>query len=224
MRLWKRASHDSARTPYKLLSVLLQYPDRAVLGAEEELAAAIAALPPSRQREAIERFWASWQEVTPTERAQRYVETFDFQKPGQPVSRCCSLNLSYYLQGDKRQRGSMLVRLKRLYAAAGLILEGRELPDYLPVILEFAELAPDGYGQTILAEFRATLEVVRTSLRELNSPYAYLLDALCYGLPRLSPLEAERVQRIMADGPPSEQVGLEPFAPPEVMPERSARR
>jgi nitrate reductase delta subunit len=197
--------------------VLLSYPDQRLLEAEAELGHAIGALLPSKQKGAITQFWAYWQSASPTERAQRYVETFDLESR-------CSLYLSFYLQGDKRQRGVSLLRLKRLYAAAGFILEGKELPDSLPVILEFAELAPSGYGEAILAEFRPALEALRASLHELSNPYAHLLDALCLGLPRLSLLEAERVQRIIRDGPPSEQVGLEPFAPPEVVPERGAQR
>jgi nitrate reductase delta subunit len=203
--------------PYKLLSVLLSYPDARMNEADDELAAALAAMLRSRQSEAIERFWSYWLTSSPIERAQHYVETFDLQKR-------CSLYLSFYLQGDKRQRGMSLLHLKRLYAAAGLHLEGKELPDYLPVILEFAALAPPGYGETILVDLRPALEAVRASLHDLRSPYAHLLDALCCGLPRLSPLEAERTQRIMREGPPSERVGLEPFAPPEIMPETGARR
>jgi len=202
---------------YKLLSVLLKYPDERVLAAGDELAAAIAVLPPSRQRQAVERFWAYWIGATALERAQRYVETFDFQKRG-------ALYLSYYLEGDKRQRGTILLRLKQLYAAAGLIPHGNELPDYLPVVLEFAAWAPKGYGEVVLGELRPAIEVVRTSLRELGSPYVHLLDALCENLPRLAPLDAERMQRIIAGGPPTETVGLEPFAPPEVMPATETRR
>lgn len=205
------------RTLYKLLSVLLQYPDGLINGAEAEISQAISSLPPAKEREAIERFWSSCLRLNPTERAQQYVETFDFDKR-------CGLYLSFYLQGDKRQRGMILLRLKRLYAAAGLLPEGSELPDYLPVLLEFAALAPAEYGGTILGELRPAIEVVRTALRSLDSPYAYLLDALCHSLPRLTPLEAERVQHIIAEGPPDEKVGLEPFAPPEVMPATEARR
>lgn len=215
LRVQRKAAHAPAL--YKLLSILLQYPDRHVLEAEEEIAAAIEGVSTSKQREAIDRFWTYWTHATPTERAQRYVETFDFQKRG-------GLYLSFYLEGDKRQRGMILLRLKRLFAASGLLLEGKELPDYLPVLLEFAAMAPEGYGETILDEMRPAIEVVRSSLHDLDSPYAHLLDALCFSLSRLTPLEAERVQRIIAEGPPSEQVGLEPFAPPEVMPATEARR
>lgn len=211
---WRREEHP---LPYKLLSVLLSYPDERILEAQDELATCIHALPPARSKDALLRFWSYWMATSPTERAARYVETFDMEKR-------CSLYLSFYLQGDKRQRGTSLVHLKRLYAAAGLYLEAKELPDFLPVMLEFAEFAPPGYGQAILTDMRPALEVLRRGLQEIDSPYVHLLDALCSGLPRLSPLEAERVQRIVQEGPPDEQVGLEPFAPPEVMPERGARR
>lgn len=217
MRRWHPGRSAATQIPYKLLSVLLTYPDTRLTEAEAELSAAIKALPASGQQEAIARFWSYWESVTSMERAQRYVETFDLQKR-------CSLYLSFYLQGDKRQRGMSLLHLKRLYTAAGLYLDGAELPDYLPVILEFAAMAPAGYGEQVLTDMRPALEALRRSLREMESPYVHLLDALCMSLPRLSPLEAERVQRIVREGPPSEQVGLEPFAPPEIMPERGARR
>jgi len=111
-----------------------------------------------------------------------------------------------------------LLRLKRLYAAADLELAGDELPDYLPLMLEFAALAPTGAGDLVLREHRPGLELLRRGLREDESPYADLLDALVAGLPRLTVLERERIRSLAADGPPTERVGLEPFAPPEVMP------
>jgi nitrate reductase delta subunit len=212
-----RGPASQERPPYQLLSVLLRYPDRRLQEAGEELSAAVDALPPGQAGEAIRRFWSYWSSTSPTEREACYVETFDLQKR-------CGLHLSYYLHGDRRQRGVALLHLKRMYAAAGLVLEPSELPDYLPVMLEFAAFAPPGYGETVLRQFRPALELVRLGLHDLESPYAHLLDALCAGLPRLSPLEATQVTRLIAQGPPSEQVGLEPFAPPEVMPRSEAHR
>jgi nitrate reductase delta subunit len=198
-------------TPYKLLSVLLRYPDEHVVEAREELAAAAAALPASAPRDGLDRFLAYFAATPATELAERYVETFDLRRGS-------GLYLSYYLHGDTRKRGMALLRLKRLYAAAGLEATTGELPDYLPLVLEFAALAPDGAGETLLREHRASLELLRSSLHEADSPYAHLLDALCAGLPRLSALEREHVRRLAEGGPPEEQVGLQPFAPPEVMP------
>ena len=86
-------------------------------------------------------------------------------------------------------------------------------------MLEFAALAPDGAGETLLREHRpgARAPPARAPRRgAARTPH--LLDALCAGLPRLTALERERIRSLAADGPPSEQVGLQPFAPPEVMP------
>jgi nitrate reductase delta subunit len=187
--------------PYRLLSLALDYPTAEL---DEALAAEPAdpALAP----------YLRWARETPLpERQRRYVETFD-------LDRRATLHLTYYLLGDTRKRGLALLRLKRLYAAAGLPLETDELPDYLPALLEFAALAPDGYGATLLEEHRLALELLRLRLAELESPWASLLERLCGSLPRLHAPERDRLARLLAEGPPGEQVGLEPFAPPEVMP------
>ena len=111
-----------------------------------------------------------------------------------------------------------LLRLKRLYRAAGLPLEGSELPDYVPVMLEFAASALDGRGEIVLREHRPALELLGSSLRERGTPYAELIDTVCATLGEASPGDRARAVKLAATGPPSELVGLEPFAPPEVMP------
>ena len=91
-------------------------------------------------------------------------------------------------------------------------------------MLEFAAAAPPGHGELVLREHRAALELVRLSLRERESPYAHLLDAVCLTLGDASAADRARMLRLAATGPPRELVGLEPFAPPEVMPSAEARR
>lgn len=188
----------------KLLSLLLQYPSDELLAAREELAAEARGTP-------LERFAQWWGETDPAELRRVYVDTFDFTRRN-------SLYLTYHVHGDRRQRGIALLRLKQRYASVGLELLDGELPDYLPVMLEFAALAPPDVGVAALAEHRDAIELVRASLRDRRSPYAPLLDAVAGLLPGLTQAQARRVARLAAEGPPSEQVGLEPFAPPEVMP------
>jgi nitrate reductase delta subunit len=192
--------------PYKLLSLLLQYPDDELLGVGGALAAAAAELPRGTARTSIGRFLDHWASASPSDLREDYVRTFDFD-------RRASLHLTYHTHGDRRQRGLELVRLKRRFAEAGLVLGEGELPDYLPVLLEFAELAPDGAGAQVLAELREPLELVRAALHERGSPYAGLLDALVAGLPKLTRAQLERVRQLAAEGPPAELVGLEPFLP-----------
>lgn len=206
-----------ARPPYKVLSLLLQYPGDELLAARAAIADAIQAMRPSPERAALLRFLKWYGSAPPVEVQQQYVETFDLE-------RRCGLHLTYFTEGDTRRRGMALLRLKRRYADAGLPMAGSELPDYLPAMLEFAALAPEGDGRRLLAEHRTGLELLRTSLRDRRSPYAELLDAVCADLPGLGAGELDRLRRLMVEGPPAEEVGLEPFAPPEVMPAREARR
>ncbi len=205
---------------YKLCSLLLQYPDEELLGAGDELRDAVAGLPRSAASaaESLQRFLTWWSGTDPVEVARHYVETLDLNKRS-------GLYLTFYSDGDKRERGSALLRLKQIYRASGLPLEGAgELPDYLPVMLEFAAAAPEGRGEIVLREHRASLELLRLSLRDLGSPYAEVLDAVCSTLGAASPADKARVGKLAASGPPQELVGLEPFAPPEVMPSSGAPR
>jgi nitrate reductase delta subunit len=202
---------------YKICSLALQYPDDDLLAARIDLAAAAAALPRTAAKSALGRFLSWWTEAPKLELAQHYVQTFDLHKRS-------ALYLTFYSLGDRRDRGLGLLRLKKLYRAAGLPLEGRELPDYLPIMLEFAAAAAPGQGELVLREHRTALELVRGSLHEQRSPYAHVLDAVCMLTGQLSPGERLSLERLLAQGPPQELVGLEPFAPPEVMPASGARR
>jgi len=130
----------AAPEAFEIASLLLRYPAQAELDRDPEVAAA-AGLLPKRLRGPIERFLAHRSETPAIDLEQEYVETFD-------TRRRCTLNVSYYLYGDTRRRGVALLRLKRMYAAAGLVLDSDELPDHLPVMLEFAALAPPGTAST----------------------------------------------------------------------------
>ncbi|WP_431897472.1 nitrate reductase molybdenum cofactor assembly chaperone [Nonomuraea sp. bgisy101] len=131
--------------------------------------------------------------------AAHYVETFDLQR------RCC-LYLTYYADGDTRRRGESLTRLKARYRAAGWELFDDELPDFLPVALEFAALDPA--GEEVLKEHRAALELLRTALREAGSPYESVISVVCGTLPAATPAELLRAERLAAQGPPAESVGV----------------
>jgi nitrate reductase molybdenum cofactor assembly chaperone NarJ/NarW len=196
--------------PLKLVSLLLQYPDGALLAARPELCDASGELPPGAQTDAICRFVAWYRDVPAEELQGRYVETFDF-------ARRSALYLSYHTFGDRRQRGMALLNLKQRYAAAGFEVADSELPDYLPLMLEFAVLAPEP-GLEMLERHREPIELIRSSLHAEQSPWAALFDAVTLPLPGLTRAQAARIRRLAQEGPPEEEVGLEPFAPPETMP------
>lgn len=188
---------------WRLLSLLLDYPDERLLAVGEELRAAALELEPGSCREAILAFLERRAELSETDVQRGYVETFDFARRN-------TLYLSFHTYGDRRQRGMAMLHLKQIYRRAGLELSEGILPDHLPAVLEFTDTSPRR-GVEILADFRPALEVIRAALHEEGSDYARLLDALVAQLPEVSSDDLEKARRIAAEGPPSEQVGLEPF-------------
>ncbi|BDE66830.1 hypothetical protein TPCU411_04350 [Cutibacterium acnes] len=91
--------------------------------------------------------------------------------------------------------------------SAGFELDhANELPDYLPVVLEFSARASE--GDTLLRANREALEVIRSALVTASSPYAHLLEGLCLILSPLDKKTLARYQKLISQGPPVEMVGL----------------
>lgn len=188
----------------RLCSLLLQYPDAELAAARPVLTATVEALPSSSAAEDLAAFtsWFACQETEALER--HYVEMFDLRRKS-------SLYLTYYLHGDTRRRGMALLTLNQRYKAAGWDTDGGELPDHLPVVLEFAALAGPGGGEAPLRQHRRGLELIHRALTDADSPYRHVLAALLTLLP--PPTEADRaaVAQLVAEGPPNEEVGLDPY-------------
>jgi len=193
--------------PYKLASVLLQYPTTALFDGLGVLEAEAARLPRPCATP-LGRFLGWLQATPPTEVAQHYVATFDLR-------RRCALYLTYYRYGDTRKRGMAMLAFKAAYRAAGLAPSDGELPDYLPMVLDFAALHPR--GEKLLRSHRADLELLLRALRDADSPYADVIEAVCAQLPALRRPDQALVRRFWESGPPEEEVGLEPFAPPDYL-------
>lgn len=197
--------------PLKLASLLLQYPSEELREAAAVARAIEIAPARGRQAERLHDFCGWYASRTLAELQRLYVDAFDFTKQ-------CSLHLTYHVHGDRRQRGMAMLALKEAYRAAGFDPPGTELPDFLPLMLEFASLAPEASGVELLEDNRVAIELIRAGLERESSPFAPLVEVVVVGLGRLSSAKLGRIRRLAAEGPPSEDVGLEPFAPPEVMP------
>jgi nitrate reductase delta subunit len=104
-----------------------------------------------------------------------------------------------------------------------MILSDDELPDHLAVVLEFGATADVAGARVLLLEHRAGLELLRLALEDAQSPWAHVLQAVSATLPPLAGDDREAVMRLAAQGPPAEEVGLAPFAPPEYMPQPRGR-
>ncbi|WP_028800535.1 nitrate reductase molybdenum cofactor assembly chaperone [Streptomyces sp. 142MFCol3.1] len=188
----------------RLVSLFLQYPDAELTAARTELATVVQALPATPAALHLARFTDWFAAQVPEELERHYVEMFDLRRKS-------SLYLTYYLHGDTRRRGMALLTLNQRYRAVGWDTDGGELPDHLPVVLEFAALAGPGGGEAPLRQHRRGLELIHRALTDAQSPYQHVLATLLTLLP--PPTEADRaaVARLVAEGPPNEDVGLDPY-------------
>ena len=198
---------------FLVASRLLSYPDDDLAAALPMLRAATDTLGPGSAG-AHDDLVAAFEhlESTPLLAAQQdYVSTFDLKR------RCC-LYLTYYLNGDTRRRGMALWRFQETYRRAGQRLTSGELPDFLPVLLEFAAADDDADAAalTLLDEHREGLEVLVAALERFRSPYASVVHAVVQVLPELTAEQRAAAARLVAEGPPAELVGLEPFSVTDV--------
>ena len=147
----------------RALAALLSYPDGELLEALPELEAFLPedVLVLSGELRKQDLFRSQ----------ERYVALFD-------RSRALSLHLFEHVHGESRDRGQAMVDLQAMYAARGLSVAGRELPDYFPAFLEFCSLLPSRDSKELLVETSHILRGIGDRLAERGSRYATLFSAL----------------------------------------------
>ncbi|POX37277.1 nitrate reductase molybdenum cofactor assembly chaperone [Streptomyces sp. Ru73] len=190
---------------HQAASLLLAYPDDDWPQRLETVRSAVAALP-GPEIGLLLRFCRSVRDVPALTLAARYVATFD-------RSRRRSLYLTYYTDGDTRRRGASLARLKARYRAHGWQPAEDELPDFLPLMLEFAARNAED-GTALLVAHRPAIEVLGFALEAHRSPYTDIVRAVCRTLPGNAPASREEAVSLARTGPPAETVGLDAFPSP----------
>jgi nitrate reductase molybdenum cofactor assembly chaperone NarJ/NarW len=202
-----RARRGDPRVVYQVASWCLDYPTRRLVDRLPQLRAALDEQPASV---AVERLGCLVDHLARSrleDLQQHYVRVFD-------LSRKHALHLSYWTDGDTRRRGGVLAGFKADYRASGFVVAtGGELPDYLPMVLEFAALVDLEGGRAKLQEYRASLELLRLALLDAGTPYADAVVAVCATLPGSSPADRAAVMAMVGTPAPSETVGLEPYDP-----------
>ncbi|MCB1553312.1 MAG: nitrate reductase molybdenum cofactor assembly chaperone [Xanthomonadales bacterium] len=157
---------------FKLLSSLLDYPQDVLWAHREELLQACTdpALPPSR-REALATFTVDLLDLEPMAAQERWLALFD-------RGRSMSLLLFEHIHGESRDRGQAMVDLIETYRRAGFELNSRELPDYLPLLLEFLSRRDAVEARDWLQHSGHILELLAARAAERNSPYGLIFEIL----------------------------------------------
>jgi nitrate reductase molybdenum cofactor assembly chaperone NarJ/NarW len=184
-RAWHAGSSPEVRAVVmRAAALLLDYPSADQAEADARLiGAALAELPDEAPQRALREFLSWWRQLMPRDREGSYVETFD-------LSPRHSLHLSSWHDGDAAERSACLLRLRATYCEAGVEVSSAELPDYLPLLLEFAAAVPDAWP-LLTAETEA-LERLRQSLAADGSPFELVVSAVVAALPPDKPPRKER--------------------------------
>lgn len=157
----------------RVLARLLDYPDAALRDHLAEMRDALhaeRALSESRLAE-LDALIARLAQAAVLDVESDYVELFD-------RGRATSLHLFEHVHGDSRERGPAMIDLAQTYEKAGLYLAEGELPDFLPVVLEFTSTQPPREARAFLGEMAHIFNAIFTALEQRGSAYASVLAAL----------------------------------------------
>lgn len=157
------------KTLFKLISHWLLYPEASFLHVDwEEI---IDAVIDAKIKSDLTDFLNYYRSHPLQELQENYVQTFDFNR-----------NSNLYLTGStmitENKRGLYLAELSQTYKKAGYVIKTSELPDYLPLFLEFASLCEEEILVDLIQLYKSAIEEKYKFLKELNSPYALVFDAL----------------------------------------------
>lgn len=185
----------------RVLGRLLDYPSEALRAALPELMLALQqeqALSPARMAE-LQALLARLGAADGLAVQALYVDSFD-------RGRATSLHLFEHVHGDSRERGPALIDLAATYKAGGMLFDAPELPDFLPVVLEFASTQAPETARAFLAEMAHILNTIHSGLIKQANPYAAAIGAvleLAGEKPQAVPITAE---------PPLDESWQEPAA------------
>ncbi|SMC28447.1 respiratory nitrate reductase chaperone NarJ [Andreprevotia lacus DSM 23236] len=157
-------------TLYRILSALLSYPEPDLLDALDEIDTALHAHPEARQTLApLTAFLGRYSLV---ELQENYVATFD-RNPAH------SLHLFEHVHGESRDRGQAMVDLLHEYLQHGYEPHAAELPDHVPLFLEYLSLCDDTKAEALLGDAIHVLAAIGARLARNESPYATVFMVLC---------------------------------------------
>ncbi len=155
---------------FRVLSKLIDYPDNELM---ENLDSVIEFVKESTEIDESEKAtimeFISWMRVhTATGIQQAYVETFDMVPEH-------DLHLTHHIFGDDNGRGPALIDLSELFKAEGLEVKDGEIPDFLPLILEYVATLDDMESRVFLGDVKKVVKVIADNLDEAESPYSKLI-------------------------------------------------
>ena len=158
---------------FKAVGALLDYPTVELQAAADEIEQALAeerALP-AAELDGVRAFIERLRRSDIMDLQEYWIGLFDRSKR-------LALHLYEHSYGESRDRGQAMVNLALTYRMNGFELNAAEMPDYLPLFLEFLSVIPEVHARRYLTDAIEIIEALRVRLEERDSTYAALLSAL----------------------------------------------
>jgi len=157
----------------KVLSLLLSYPEAEMLGALDEMAAVVEQenLLQEDHKKFVLALIDSYRGADLLDLQEHYVALFD-------RGRFLSLHIFEHVHGESRDRGQAMVNLLQMYEAHGFEMSTHELPDYIPLFLEFLSLQEQAEAVQLLHDAMPVLSLLGARLTERGSDFHAIFDAL----------------------------------------------
>jgi nitrate reductase delta subunit len=165
-RMKKNLSHI-----FKVLSVLLCYPDDDYLSQIKEMEAIAADMPPDEFKNSIQAFLDYIKTQSAVQLREIYTAAFD-------VRPATTMNLTYHIWGDNEKRADMLTQLQQVYQDAGFERISGELPDHLPLLLEFLSVCPEDTDVRLIWQCFQKFDTYIDRLKQTSTAHSALLQPL----------------------------------------------
>lgn len=156
---------------FQLCSYLLHYPTNEIYESFSELEKELDLMDVPEIKQEMESFFSKAKNVPQEQLATMYVDTFDFGKKS-------NLYVTYMSNGEQRERAMDLLFIKNYYKLNGFDCTDLELPDYLPIMLEFASTQTKESVEMLFSRYSRNVYEMIESIKNTNEIYGHLVEAL----------------------------------------------
>lgn len=162
---------QDTKTLFRVLSVLLHYPGEDYFRQVSKIEPILVDMPPEEFKVSISEFITRIRTQSLIQLQETYTAAFD-------MNPATTMNLTYHIWGDNEKRAGMLSRIQQVYQDAGYDRITGDLPDYLPLMLEFLSVGPEEKNEALIWECLQDFDAYITRLRAVAPMHSDLLQPL----------------------------------------------
>jgi len=175
MKAGEKMVYQQLQQAFQLCSYLLSYPDQDFIESFDEIENELESLVYLNMKEELAQFFQKAKNMSLADSVSIYVNTFDFGKKS-------NLYVTYMSNGEQRERGMDLLFIKNYYKLHGFAVTDKELPDYLPIMLEFASLVDHDVMKPVFERYLANINEIAKNVAPKDNLYGHILRSIMLAL------------------------------------------